>query len=139
MPYNKKRIDKVEYYHICLNSIKNYFGVSDLCSAYLYHRSFRGKRRCSKYMCWHIKLQNALVKADKCLGIDWNNIKFGLEDVELKQHGIVVDEMLNDVFRWYEEKIIKVVDDGWTTVVNKKRTNNPLYNIESITRSGLYI
>jgi len=97
-------------------------------------------------MSWNVKLQNAIIKADKCLGIDWNEIRFGEEVKNLEGHGIIVDEMPNTIFKWTEndeeEKNSKSEPDadGWTTIVKKrKKKKKPEYNIMLIKRPGLYI
>ena len=153
MASNRKHISpqrsalKAELYKTSLSSIGKYFGVSELCSLYLYHRSFRSRRKDEKHMQWNVKLQNALIKADKCLGIDWNDIRFGEEVKNLESHGIIVDEMPNTVFKWTdddeeEEKAKPAADaDGWTTVTSKKRKKKkkPEYNIMLVKRPGLFI
>ena len=118
-------------YQATLDLIRDYFGVSDTCASYLYHRSFRSKRKDDKYMLWNVKLQNALIKADKCLGLDWTALQFGQEYEELAKHGILVDEMEDSVFKW------DVPFDGWTVVSNKKAKKK--INLGLIRRPGLYI
>lgn len=108
-----------ENYKKVLGDIKNYFGVSEQCSQYLYHRSLRSRRQDSNFLEWNIKLQNAIVKADKCLGIAWEKIIFGEEKQELKRHGILLEDMPSTVFKWNEEE-----ESEWKVVTYKKIKRN---------------
>ena len=51
-----------------LTAIQNKFGVSKECANYLYYRSFYSKKKDNRYLPWDVKLQNALIKADRCIG-----------------------------------------------------------------------
>lgn len=104
-----------KFYQQTIKDIQLYFGVSETCAMYLYHRAKRSKRKDETFLEWNIKLQNALVKADKCLGINWEKIHFGTEETELLTHGIDVNEMDNNVFKWTEEE-----NEGWISVKKKK-------------------
>jgi hypothetical protein len=119
----------VDNYSQNINDICEYFGVSQVCARYLYHRAIRSKRHDETYLPWSIKLQNALVKADKCLGVEWDKIMFGNEEIMLKNYGIIIDEMDEQVFRWTpkeDEPDVKatksdVADvDPWQVVTKKK-------------------
>ena len=143
-------MSKTELYKACIDSISKYFGVTNDCASYLYHRSFRSKRKDDKYLDWNIKLQNAIVKVDKCMGIDWTNVYFGIEEKEFSNHGIIIDEMDEKVFRWGVSSDLcdlqdnqDVINDDtssqkWVTVSHKKKKNKN-NNISLIKRSGLYI
>jgi hypothetical protein len=108
-----------ENYKKVLCDIENYFGVSYQCAQYIYHRALRSKRQDSNFLEWDVKLQNAIVKADKCLGIVWEKIIFGKEESELKQHGILLEDMPNTVFKWNEEE-----ESEWKVVTHKKIKRN---------------
>lgn len=133
-----------EYYNKAISEISEYYGVSKICSMYLYHRALRSKRSDSTYMMWNVKLQNALVKADKCIGLDWNKILFGNEEENLRTHGISVDEMSETVFKWVDDDVKALTsettedNDGWQTVIKKKKNKNPIrkYNF---TYAGLFV
>lgn len=77
-----------------------HFGVSNECAKYIFYRSIRHKKRDNKYIEWTLQLQNALIIADKCLGINWDALIFGQESDVLATHGIHVKDMGTTVFRW---------------------------------------
>ena len=147
----QRREKRTEIYTSSLQSISNYFGVSEMCSLYLFHRAFRSRRKDAKYMKWSTQLQNALVKVDKCVGVNWDTIYFGYESKLLEQHGIVISEMPEGVFRWPEERVriaklhakanTTPDDDGWSTVTKKSKLRKPKvnYKIPLIKRPGLYV
>lgn len=130
----------MELYKSSIIAIQEYFGVSESCANYLYYRAFRSKRRDSKYLKWDIKLQNALVKLDKSIGLIWANVKFGEEKTILAEYMIDLNEFDNKVFRWVDETTDKnTLDSEWTTVVNKKKIKRENPNIfKLIKRPGLY-
>jgi len=111
-----------EKYQATIKELTEYFGVSQICAQYLYHRALRSKRKDDRFLPWNIKLQNALVKADKCLGINWEKVFFGQEEEYLLLHGIKVDDQLNAVFRWTALEESEESDPEWTLVVNKKKS-----------------
>lgn len=135
-----------------LIAIQNRFGVSKECASYLYYRSFYSKKKDVRYLPWHIKLQNALVKADHCIGLEWEKITFGNEEEQLLEYGINVEDMPNDVFRFINESENpeespedKNTDDngdtGWQVVKSssRRKKQNKYKNTERylITYSGL--
>lgn len=134
-----------------LKSISEYFGVSEMCALYLFHRSFRSRRKDSQILEWTVQLQNALVKADRCIGVAWDKIYFGYEEDVLEQHGIIVNEMPGTVFRWSinDDHVIKTKlksealsdNNGWTTVSKKNHSKRikSVYSINLIRRPGLLI
>lgn len=133
------------HYKNNIRSISEYFGISEICAKYIYHRALRSKRKCDdpKYIPYSVKLQNSLVLADKCLGIDWEKILFGKEDEMLLTHGIVIDEQDSTVFRWTsdtykEEPTNPNTDDGdgWQKVVKKKTKKN---NKFAFVIAGIYV
>jgi hypothetical protein len=115
-----------------LNIISTYFDVSEQCAAYMYYRSLRGIRNDHKHMDYTIQLQNAIVKVDKCLGVDWAKINFDQEADEFAGHGILIDEMDEIVFRWVQE----IEDDGWTPVTNRKKKNNIISTMRKV---GIFV
>lgn len=126
---DKKANPKVVRYYKTIEEIAKYYGVSKECANYLYYRAFRSKRKGDMHMPWHIRLQNALVKADKCSDIDWGGISFGQEISVLSIHGIHLEEMDNVVFRWVDQ-----LANEWTTVDYTKKDNLSL-----IKRTGLIL
>ena len=101
-------------------------------------------------MPWSVKLQNALVHADKCLGVGWEKMFFGKEEETLATHGIILEEMSDTVFRWVSDpepdttKPANADDsadsDGWTTVKKNTRKDrkkkNPAFEFAL---SGIYV
>ena len=104
-----------------IEAIQQYFHVTEPCALYLYYRSFRSKRIDDKYLPWDIKIQNAIVKADRCLGLDWKTVMFGLEDNIFSSHGIIIDEMDTRTFRWdiYDNDIINPITDTIIDTITK--------------------
>jgi len=111
-----------------LKQIRNYYGVSEQCASYLFHRALRSKKKSHKYMTWYLQLQNAIVTLDKHPDINWKNITFGKEYFILKKYNINISEMSKEIsFKWVENY---TPDDDWTLVTNKK--NNKIYNITEV-------
>ena len=114
------------YYENTLADIRSHFGVSQECAKYIFHRVIRHRKKDEKYIEWTLQLQNALVKADKCLGLNWDSLIFGKEEEQLATHGIHLKEMENTVFKWTADT--SESDDEWTTVKKKRKpkkfTNN---------------
>jgi hypothetical protein len=137
-----------QHYRENIQNISKWFGVSEICSKYLYHRAMRSKRKDVTHLDWSVKLQNALVRADRCLGIDWERMFFGKEEDVLATHGIVLDEMPDTVFRWdvpeSENKNTGDVDngtdnlDGWTTIKKTKKPKKKNLAFEFVL-SGIYV
>ncbi len=139
---SKTPVDKTSIYKL----ISEYYGVSETCASYMYHRAYRSRRRDEKKMYFNLKLQNALVKADKCLGIEWEKIYFDTEVEQLEEFGITLDDQPDTVFSWNEESDSKKTEsnDEWITVVSKKK-RKPEDNkftkkdLLMITKTGLMI
>lgn len=74
-------------------AITSYFGVSKAAALYMYLRKKRNTKEKTdpKYLKWDIKLQNALILADKCEGFNWNALEFGVEETELIKYNIIMD------------------------------------------------
>lgn len=77
--------------------IQDYFGVSEICAIYLYHRRRRGvpwhKFSDPKYLEWSIQLQNAIIYLDTIAGFDWHSLEFGFEEIQFTKNGIDVNQM----------------------------------------------
>lgn len=120
------------HYAKAINDIQEHYGISKPCALYLYHRAYRALRKDASYLPWNIKLQNALVMADKCIGIDWDKVMFGKEEENLRTHGINIDEISDVPFRWNENEDQENQEaeghnsdsnvlDGWQVVSHKKK------------------
>jgi hypothetical protein len=105
---------------INISAIETYFGIKNTTALYIYYRFLRSKRTDEKYLPWSLQFQNALVYADKSLGIDWVNLKFEDELTTLEKNGIDVNDQGDVVFRWIEDY---EVDSEWTQVSRKKLVN----------------
>lgn len=104
--------------------LQKHFGISKVCAQYLFHRALKAKKSNDNQMAYSLQLQNALVKADKCIGINWEHIYFGQEINNLATHGIKISEQdSNKVFRWVEEFN---QNSDWVIVSNKKKKSNTL-------------
>ena len=79
-------------FDVRVDAISEYLGISKEAALYIYLRKKRSwkKHNDHKYLRWSIQLQNALVKADKCIGFDWQKLQFGEEETELIKHGITI-------------------------------------------------
>ncbi len=133
-----------DFYKQTLAEISLYFNVSDACAMYMFHRAKRSKRKDDSYMKWTLQLQNALVKSDKSLGLNWESIHFGLESKELLFYGINIDELSSvETFRWVSSDgkvndtndAITQDDNEWITVKPKKdksKKKNIQYKFTSV-------
>lgn len=125
-----------------INTIQNYYGVSEECSIYLYYRALKGKKE--NLLKWNLQLQNAMIELDKSKGIIWKKIKFGNELNILKKNGIVLEKVDNSkVFKSPDFSLIdENNNDGWTTVISKKKKKQIKYyngELEHIKNLGLII
>jgi hypothetical protein len=81
--------------------IQEYFGVSEICAIYLYHRRKRGapwhKPSNQKYLEWSIQLQNAIIYLDTIVGFDWHSLEFGFEEIQFTKNGIDINKMENKI------------------------------------------
>ncbi len=99
-----------------IKAIEEYYSINHNTALYIYYRFLRSKRSDNKFLPWSIKLQNALVYADKTLGIDWINLKFEDENQVLENNCIDINEQPDYVFKWIE-------NSEWTVVSRKKNLN----------------
>jgi hypothetical protein len=109
-----------------ISEIQTYFLVSYDCAKYMFHRAIRHKKRDDKYLEWTLALQNAIVKADKCLGFNWDLLLFGQEEKILANHGIHLSDMEKYVFKWGD-------NDEWTTVKKKRKNKKLIANLNIYT------
>ena len=122
-------------------AISNFFNISKECSIYIYYRFKRSLRKPNdkKYLFYSIQFQNALVRADKTLGIDWLTLDFANELCTLEKNGIDIEEQDNKVFRWGVIDI-DVVDvdqvNSWQTVSHKKIRST---NKNIVAKFGLFV
>ncbi len=102
-----------------INAIKEYYGISRNTALYIYYRFLRSKRTDDKYLPWTLQFQNALVYADKILGIDWINLKFEDENMILDKNGVDIDEIDNNtIFKWTDKM---EQNNEWIQVSRKKK------------------
>ena len=106
-------------------AIMKFFSISRPAAGFIYHRKRRGypfkNPTDEKFLEWNLKLQTALVKADECIGWDWEEIHFGKEEQALSQHGIHIDQQSDSDTHKNESKSSETPDDGWTVVKSEKR------------------
>ncbi len=117
-------------YATTIAEIQEHFGVSIECAKYVFHRAVRNRKKDDKYLLWTVQLQNALIIADKCLGINWDSLVFGQEEDKLALQGIHIKDMSNSVFQW---SISDTNDNEWTTVAKKRKKKRFTLNV------GIYI
>lgn len=137
-----------------IQAIQEYFGIKNNTALYIYYRYLRSKRKYtdSKYLPYTLQFQNALVYADKTLGIDWINLKFEEEKDILENNGIDIHEQSEvDVFVWKDvepyvhTEIVSPIDDesNWTVVLRKKsksKSKSKIPNYKAIVRKiGLFV
>ena len=81
--------------------IREYFGVSEMCAIYLYHRRRRGvpwyKPGDIKYLEWSIQLQNAILHLDTVHAFDWRGLEFGYEEIQFIKNNIDLNYMSSDI------------------------------------------
>ena len=106
-------------------AIVRFFGISRPAASFIYHRKRRGypfkKPTDEKFLEWSLRLQNALVKADECIGWDWNDVHFGQEEQELARNGIHIDRQSDSETRRNEPNTDEDPNDGWTVVKSEKK------------------
>lgn len=128
-----------EHYMKSIREMQEYFGISKVCAQYMFHRALRAKRTDEKHMPYTLQLQNALVKADKCLGINWERVFFGQEEDNLMSHGIKIQDQDGQVvFRWgwveVNQESQQEDDPEWTVVGKKKKEKTLL-----AAKIGIYV
>ena len=128
-----------EHYMKSIREMQEYFGISKVCAQYMFHRALRAKRTDEKHMPYTLQLQNALVKADKCLGINWERVFFGQEEDNLMSHGIKIQDQDDQVvFRWgwveVNQESQQEDDPEWTVVGKKKKEKTLL-----AAKIGIYV
>ena len=133
-----------------ITAISSYFGVSEQAAKYMYHRRQRGLPYKTEtddlYIEWNVKIQNALVKADKISGFNWDDLEFSDDINVLNNNNIIVNNQSPTVYinknkeLNYNEKNNELNNeknnqiecdennqsdntdetDGWTTVITDK-------------------
>ena len=85
-----------------ITAISSYFGVSEQAAKYMYHRRQRGLPYKTEtddlYIEWNIKIQNALVKADKISGFNWDGLEFSDDINVLSNNNIIVNNQSTIVY-----------------------------------------
>lgn len=124
-------------YDEMISVIMKYFNVSQSAAIFIYHRKRRGfpfkKKGDPKFLEWTLRLQNALVKADECIGWDWEELRFGDEEKTLAQHEIFLDKQSDK--KVFQNNPNSEEDDGWTTVKNDKKIKH--YQTKTLQILGL--
>ena len=119
---DKKKTGYVPYEER-LSIIMSFLGISKSAATFIYHRKRRGypfkKKGDSKYLEWTLQLQNALVKADECIGWDWDEIRFGDEAKTLSKYDIILNEQSSK--ETFKNEKPEDDNDGWTVVKNTKK------------------
>ena len=135
--YNKMEHTKISYkYKLC--AISTYYSVSENAAKYFYHRRRYGypfkKTTDSMFLKWDNKLLNALIKADKIDGFNWDNLVFSNDIQALLDNNINVDLQSNKVeifkgrnlssktksFEKYSNEDNEIQDQGWMIVTTNK-------------------
>ena len=127
----------VKLYEKNLKAVSEYFGISKDCAQYMYHRAIKSLRTGNAYLPWNIQLQNAIVTADKCLGMNWKSIEFGKENESLVERGIILEDMPKKVFRWVDSDKTEMKEDGWVEVSHKKKEMSKM--LLNMKRRGIII
>ncbi len=113
-----------EHYKNSISELQIYFGISQICAQYIFHRALRSRRSDDKHLPWNVQMQNALVKADKCLGINWDKVYFGYEEQNLLAHGINVNDMDSTVFRWTADPQNNDASDNTDELQNNEKNES---------------
>ena len=121
-------------YKAKLQAISSYFDISRNAAKYIYHRRRRGvpfkAPKDKNYIAWSIKLQNALIRADKEPGFKWANLVFGKEEEVLAEYKINVqnqsDEIYVELAHLTDLDAMDLTDDDdeWSLVTNKPSPEN---------------
>ncbi len=132
-------------FEIRIDAISKYFGISKDAALYIYLRKKRTWKRLDdpKYLRWCIQLQNALVKADRCIGFDWKKLQFGEENLELTKHGITIGSakevpMVNEKKSdWSPDKILEMQHRKTLKIMGFIDCNNPKKMLSRETRKKI--
>jgi hypothetical protein len=127
----KKSCDRFTLtYEEKIKIIQEYFGVSEICAIYIYHRRRRGapwyKPSNQKYLEWNIQLQNAIIYLDTIVGFDWYSLEFGFEEIQFAKNGIDINKMENKIIVLSETSktfFDNEPDKDGFTLVNKYKIN----------------
>ncbi len=122
--YNSVRKGKMSAVKININvaakAAESYFGLSEAAAQYICYRAVRSilPAKHPKYLPFDIKLQNAIIELDKCIGVMWNRMFFTRERDYLILYGIILEDMPVTVVRRCE---INLAEDDWTVVEDRKK------------------
>ena len=101
MPVNKSPSVYKLSYEKRIEIIREYFGVSEMCAIYLYHRRRRGvpwyKLGEPKYLEWSIQFQNAILHLDTVHAFDWRGLEFGYEEIQFIKNNIDLNSMSSEI------------------------------------------
>lgn len=109
-----------------IQTISQYFNISDDAAKYIYHRRRRGDpwkhKKSIRYLEWSIQLQNGLVKADTMMNFDWTALSFGNEVDMLSSFGVDISTESNNPYR-NESMVVKIKTSHVADKSQKKRDN----------------
>jgi hypothetical protein len=106
---------------------EKYFNISGDAAKYLCYRAVRStfSRQHKKYMPYTLQMQNALVLLDRCFGVVWERIIFGQERDYLLSHGIILEDVKDNVVLKVGDTCTQENKDlEWTVVTHKKYKKN---------------
>lgn len=136
----KKLSKKALAYDDKINLISSYFGISEICAKYLFHRRYRGfpfhKKNDPKFLAWSITLQNAIILLDTLVGFDWETLEFGYEELVFNKYDINIENIEDDPIRLVEEvqhninSQVELSSSEWQEISN----NHTVYEL---TKMGL--
>lgn len=105
-----------------IGAIMRFLGISQAAAGFIYHRKRRGapftRPENNKFLEWSLRLQNALVKADECIGWDWEEVRFGEEAQALARHDIYIENQSDS--ETYRNVPSREESDGWTVVKSER-------------------
>ena len=111
-----------------IDAIEQFFGVSNICAIYLYHRRRRGvpwkTQGDPKYLEWNMQMQNSIIFLDTIIGFDWLSLEFGFEEIQFVKNNIYISKMSTKpiVIGSRNENQVRTEDsDGFTKVSNSKK------------------
>ena len=119
--------EKKTLYVLKINTIMEYYNISNEAAIYIYFRRKRSypwrKKTDPKYLFWNARLQNALIKADSIIGFNWAALEYGKEEDALKKYGIDIATQSQNLYR---HKSVDIHDnhESVTREVGNKEENS---------------
>ena len=111
--------------NVAAKAAESYFGLSEAAAQYICYRAVRSilPVKHPKYLPFDIKLQNAIIELDKCIGVMWNRMFFTRERDYLILYGIILEDMPVTVVRRCPEGTERscAAEDDWTVVEDRKK------------------